>query len=60
VVQQEAFVAFSEQQRDRVEAWKKMVLDYEEDSTKKNPYEIVVTGACCFGADKIGGTDRAV
>lgn len=40
----EALESFSEQQKDRVDKWKKMVHDYEEDSTKKNPYEAVVSG----------------
>ncbi|KAJ7923563.1 hypothetical protein B0H13DRAFT_1864713 [Mycena leptocephala] len=44
VIQREAFESFSEQQGERAEEWKKMVHDYEEDSKKKNPYELVVEG----------------
>ncbi|KAJ7653714.1 hypothetical protein DFH06DRAFT_1270103 [Mycena polygramma] len=44
VVQRDALSAFSEQQQDRVEGWKKMVHDFEADSTKKNPYEAAVSG----------------
>ncbi|KAJ7799241.1 hypothetical protein B0H14DRAFT_3092830 [Mycena olivaceomarginata] len=44
IVLTEALESFSEQQKDRVDKWKKMVHDYEEDSTKKNPYEAVVSG----------------
>ncbi|KAJ7753859.1 hypothetical protein B0H16DRAFT_1316820, partial [Mycena metata] len=44
IVQREAYEAFSEQQRDRVEEWKKMVHDYEDDPKCKNPYELVVKG----------------
>ncbi|KAJ7842742.1 hypothetical protein B0H13DRAFT_1648725, partial [Mycena leptocephala] len=44
IVLAEALESFSEQQKDRVDEWKKMVHDYEEDSTKKNPYEAVVSG----------------
>jgi hypothetical protein len=46
VIQREAFESFSEQQGERAEEWKKMVHDYEDDSTKKNPYELVVEGTC--------------
>ncbi|KAJ7354135.1 hypothetical protein DFH08DRAFT_912735 [Mycena albidolilacea] len=42
VVQQEALDTFSDQQQDRVEQWKVMVHNFEEDSSKKNPYEMVV------------------
>ncbi|KAJ7852858.1 hypothetical protein B0H13DRAFT_1904401 [Mycena leptocephala] len=44
IVQREALKAFSEQQQERVEGWKTMVHEYEEDSGKKNPYEAVVSG----------------
>ncbi|KAJ7825975.1 hypothetical protein B0H14DRAFT_3088526 [Mycena olivaceomarginata] len=44
VVQQEALDSFSDQQQDRVERWKAMVHDFEKDSSKKNPYEMVVVG----------------
>ncbi|KAJ7713790.1 hypothetical protein B0H16DRAFT_1478367 [Mycena metata] len=44
VVQREAYKAFSEQQTERVPAWKKMVHDYEDDPKKKDPYEMVVKG----------------
>ncbi|KAJ7788725.1 hypothetical protein B0H14DRAFT_2627987 [Mycena olivaceomarginata] len=42
--QREAFEAFSLQQADRVPAWKKMVEEFEADGTKKNPYEIKISG----------------
>jgi DNA/RNA-binding domain of Phe-tRNA-synthetase-like protein len=42
--QREAFEAFSLQQADRVPAWKKMVEVFEADATKKNPYEIKISG----------------
>ncbi|KAJ7897985.1 hypothetical protein B0H14DRAFT_3080821 [Mycena olivaceomarginata] len=42
VVQQEALDSFSDQQQDRVERWKAMVHDFEKNSNKKNPYEMVV------------------
>jgi hypothetical protein len=35
---------FSLQQADRVPAWKKMVEEFETDGTKKNPYEIKISG----------------
>ncbi|KAK7061181.1 CxC2 domain-containing protein [Favolaschia claudopus] len=44
VVQREALQSFSDQQQQRVEGWKKMVHDYEDDRTKKNPYEVVIKG----------------
>jgi hypothetical protein len=44
MIQREALAVFSQQQQDQVEEWKKMVHDYEEDRTKKNPYEAVVVG----------------
>ncbi|KAJ7767601.1 hypothetical protein B0H14DRAFT_3096172 [Mycena olivaceomarginata] len=44
VVQWEALDTFSDQQQDRVEQWKAMVHNFEEDSSKKNPYEMVVVG----------------
>jgi hypothetical protein len=40
----EALASFSEQQQERVHVWKTMVHDYEDDPSKKNPYEAVVTG----------------
>lgn len=46
-MQREAYEAFSEQQTERVPAWKKMVHDYEDDPKKKNPYEMVVKGSWC-------------
>ncbi|KAK7050119.1 CxC2 domain-containing protein [Favolaschia claudopus] len=42
--QREAFEAFTVQQAERVPAWKQMVQDFEADSSKKNPYEIKITG----------------
>ncbi|KAJ7798845.1 hypothetical protein B0H14DRAFT_3492168 [Mycena olivaceomarginata] len=42
VVQREALDTFLDQQQDRVEQWKVMVHNFEEDSSKKNPYEMVV------------------
>ncbi|KAJ7795526.1 hypothetical protein B0H14DRAFT_2391573 [Mycena olivaceomarginata] len=42
VVQREALDTFLDQQQDRVEQWKAMVHSFEEDSSKKNPYEMVV------------------
>ncbi|KAJ7862019.1 hypothetical protein B0H14DRAFT_3444990 [Mycena olivaceomarginata] len=44
IVQREALDSFSDQQQDRVERWKAMVHDFEEDSSKENPYEMVVVG----------------
>ncbi|KAJ7363849.1 hypothetical protein DFH08DRAFT_949484 [Mycena albidolilacea] len=44
VVQREALDTFSDQQQDRVEQWKAMVHNFEADSSKKNPYEMVVIG----------------
>ncbi|KAF8218354.1 hypothetical protein K438DRAFT_1953168 [Mycena galopus ATCC 62051] len=41
-VQQDALAAFSEQQQERVEGWKKMVHEYEKDPKKKNPYKTEV------------------
>jgi hypothetical protein len=58
VIQREAFESFSEQQGERAEEWKKMVHDYEEDSKKKNPYELVVEGTCVF-AVRTEEIDRA-
>ncbi|KAF8215613.1 hypothetical protein K438DRAFT_1560517, partial [Mycena galopus ATCC 62051] len=40
----EVFKVFSLQQAERVLAWKKMVEDFEKDSTKKNPYEMKMAG----------------
>ncbi|KAJ6584551.1 hypothetical protein B0H19DRAFT_1206369 [Mycena capillaripes] len=42
--QQDGFELFSEQQRERVPEWKKMVEDFEADGTKKNPYQVVFKG----------------
>jgi hypothetical protein len=44
IVQREALKVFSKQQQERVEGWKAMVHEYEENSEKKNPYEAVVSG----------------
>ncbi|KAJ7799812.1 hypothetical protein B0H14DRAFT_3491267 [Mycena olivaceomarginata] len=44
VIHQEALASFSEQQQERVGGWKTMVHEYEDDSMKKNPYEMVITG----------------
>ncbi|KAF7360081.1 hypothetical protein MVEN_00736200 [Mycena venus] len=44
IIQREALEEFSQQQRDRVKGWRKMVHDFEEDGTKKNPYEVVFVG----------------
>ncbi|KAJ7864998.1 hypothetical protein B0H14DRAFT_3443208 [Mycena olivaceomarginata] len=44
VIQQEALDEFSSQQQGRIESWKKMVHNYENDSKAKNPYEAVVVG----------------
>jgi hypothetical protein len=42
--QTEAFEEFSAQQVERVPEWKRQVLEYELNNTKKNPYEITVKG----------------
>jgi hypothetical protein len=42
--QRSAFKVFSLQQAEQVPAWKKMVEDFEADGTKKNPYELKVSG----------------
>jgi hypothetical protein len=34
------------QQADRVPAWKKMVEDFEGDASKKNPYQMEISGMC--------------
>jgi hypothetical protein len=44
VIHQEALASFSEQQQECIGGWKAMVHEYEDDSTKKNPYETVITG----------------
>ncbi|KAJ7807674.1 hypothetical protein B0H14DRAFT_2381139 [Mycena olivaceomarginata] len=44
VIQQEALDSFLDQQQDRIEQWKAMVHNFEKDSSKKNPYEMVVVG----------------
>ncbi|KAF8163893.1 hypothetical protein K438DRAFT_1985004 [Mycena galopus ATCC 62051] len=44
VVQQEALDTFSEEQKDQVDAWKKMIHDFEDKKSMKNPYEVVVVG----------------
>ncbi|KAJ7479906.1 hypothetical protein FB451DRAFT_1395466 [Mycena latifolia] len=43
-VQAEAFETFSQQQRDLVPEWRQLVLDFEKDSTKKNPYDVTIKG----------------
>ncbi|KAF4584792.1 hypothetical protein EYR38_002023 [Pleurotus pulmonarius] len=43
-VQKAFFDIFSEQQGSRVDVWKKMVLDFETDPSKQNPYEVPCTG----------------
>lgn len=43
-VQQDSFDIFSSQQGDQVERWKAMVLMYEADNTKLNPYQVPTTG----------------
>ncbi|KAF7305332.1 CxC2 domain-containing protein [Mycena chlorophos] len=42
--QQEAFELFSEEQADSVDEWKQLVLEFEADGTKKNPYESTMKG----------------
>ncbi|KAJ7161810.1 hypothetical protein C8R43DRAFT_880503, partial [Mycena crocata] len=42
--QKEAFEAFSKEQVEHVPAWKKMVHDFEDDPTARNPYELTITG----------------
>ncbi|KAJ7084767.1 hypothetical protein B0H15DRAFT_951268 [Mycena belliarum] len=44
VVQAEGFEAFSAQQPERVETWKRMVHTFENDATQPNPYEAKVIG----------------
>ncbi|KAK7019979.1 CxC2 domain-containing protein [Favolaschia claudopus] len=44
VVQKDALDSFSQLQQDRVESWKKMVHDFEDKLTTKNPYEVVFDG----------------
>ncbi|KAJ7828015.1 hypothetical protein B0H14DRAFT_2594831 [Mycena olivaceomarginata] len=44
VKQREAFELFTLQQAERVPAWKEMVEEFEADETKKNPYEVKITG----------------
>ncbi|KAJ7823928.1 hypothetical protein B0H13DRAFT_2375773 [Mycena leptocephala] len=51
IVQMEALASFSAQQQERADIWKTMVHDYEDDSSKKNPYEAVVTGGVNGEAD---------
>jgi hypothetical protein len=46
VVQREALDVFSLAQQDRIEGWKKMVHDFEEDPTLTNPYKVEFAGAC--------------
>jgi hypothetical protein len=43
--QRQAFEVFSLEQAARVLAWKQMVEAFEQDRTKKNPYEMKITGA---------------
>ncbi|KAF7359485.1 hypothetical protein MSAN_01291300 [Mycena sanguinolenta] len=40
----EAFEEFSVQQADHVPRWKQLVLEYEQDNMKENPYQVVVKG----------------
>jgi hypothetical protein len=47
----EVFETFSLEQAERVPAWKAMVEEFEEDGTKKNPYEAEVKGKSIFGCD---------
>ncbi|KAJ7429706.1 hypothetical protein B0H11DRAFT_2166764 [Mycena galericulata] len=42
--QKESFDTFTEEQRDRVPAWKQVVHDFEANPAAKNPYEVKVTG----------------
>jgi hypothetical protein len=42
--QTEAFDEFSLQQADRVPEWTEMVLAFEHDNTKPNPYEVKIKG----------------
>jgi hypothetical protein len=42
--QREVFEVFSLQQVERVPVWKRMVEDFEADETKKNPYELKISG----------------
>ncbi|KAJ7801214.1 hypothetical protein B0H14DRAFT_3489904 [Mycena olivaceomarginata] len=42
--QRAAFEAFSLEQIERVPVWKKMIDDFEKDPTKRNPYELKMTG----------------
>jgi hypothetical protein len=44
VIHHEAFEVFCQQQQDRIPMWKQMVHEYEDDPTKKNPYETEVNG----------------
>lgn len=47
VAQKEAFDLFSEKQSAHVPEWRKMVLAWELDQSKPNPYEIPKSGASC-------------
>lgn len=42
--QRAAFKAFSLEQFERMPVWKKMIDDFEKDPTKRNPYELKMTG----------------
>ncbi|KAJ7707216.1 hypothetical protein B0H14DRAFT_2646857 [Mycena olivaceomarginata] len=44
IVQREALDAFSLAHQDRVEGWKKIVHDFEDDPTLENPYKVDFTG----------------
>ncbi|KAJ7745164.1 hypothetical protein B0H14DRAFT_2637194 [Mycena olivaceomarginata] len=44
VKQREGFELFTLQQAEQVPAWKEMVEEFEADETKKNPYEVKITG----------------
>ncbi|KAJ7470638.1 hypothetical protein FB451DRAFT_1400216 [Mycena latifolia] len=60
--QTEALEVFSEQQAERVPVWKKMVLEFEQDETKKNPYDITIVGwrrKCGFSLLKFAEEEAA-
>ncbi|KAF9490695.1 hypothetical protein BDN71DRAFT_1349219, partial [Pleurotus eryngii] len=42
-IQKASFDVFSEQQFSRVDGWKKMVVDFDIDSSRLNPYEVPTT-----------------
>jgi hypothetical protein len=41
-----AFTQFSTEQGDRIGGWKKMVEDFEADTSKKNPHSVPMRGEC--------------